>query len=609
MLEAVEHLDRPLEAEVQVAVLHDLLQPLLLQQAVDVRHHRRQRGVEQHTADGRVDDLVLDLLHLSLQHGLVVAGDGQVEQLAAEAQTDRGQRLELARFQRQDDVVGIAEDTALALRAGARLGEVVAPEHDVLRRNRDRRAAGRRQDVVRGHHQHRCLDLRFRRERNVHGHLVAVEVGVERGADERMDPDRLALDEDRLERLNTEAMERWRAVQEDRVLADDLFEHVPDFRTLLLDHLLRLLDGGDELPLLELVVDERLEQFQRHLLGQAALVQFQLRPDDDDGTAGVVDALAEQVLAEASLLALERVAQRLERTVVRATQDATAAAVVEQRIDRFLKHALLVADDDVRRLQLDQLLQPVVAVDDAPVEVVEVGGREAAAVERHERAQLRRNHRNHVQDHPLGTVRGLAERIDDLQALRELQLLLRRRFRAHLVAQLLRHALHVDALEELLDRFRAHLRAELDPVVLARLAELILVEQLVLLEVGVARLDDDVGLEVQDALEIAQRDVEEVADAARQPLEEPDVADRRGQRDVAEALAADLRLRHLDAALVADHPAVLHALVLAAQALPVGDRPEDLRAEQAVAFRLERAVVDRLGLRHLAERPRHDLVG
>jgi hypothetical protein len=47
-------------------------------------------------------------------------------------------------------------------------------------------------------------------------------------------------------------------------------------------------------------------------------------------------------------------------------------------------------------------------------------------------------------------------------------------------------------------------------------------------------------------------------------------------------------------------PLVLHALVLAAQALVVLDRPEDARAEQAVPLRLEGAVVDRLGLLDLA---------
>ncbi len=54
-------------------------------------------------------------------------------------------------------------------------------------------------------------------------------------------------------------------------------------------------------------VDERLEQLERHLLRQAALVQLQLRADDDDRAAGIVDALAEQVLAEAALLALQHV--------------------------------------------------------------------------------------------------------------------------------------------------------------------------------------------------------------------------------------------------------------------------------------------------------------
>ncbi len=38
-------------------------------------------------------------------------------------------------------------------------------------------------------------------------------------------------------------------------------------------------------------------------------------------------------------------------------------------------------------LQLDQALEAVVAVDDAAVQVVEVRGREAAAVEGHERAR------------------------------------------------------------------------------------------------------------------------------------------------------------------------------------------------------------------------------
>src|SRR5215470_14291750 len=72
--------------------------------------------------------------------------------------------------------------------------------------------------------------------------------------------------------------------------------------------------------------------------------------------------------------------------------------------------------------------------------------------------------------------------------------------------------------------------------------------------------------------------------------------DRSRELDMAHALAPNPRQRHLDAALLADDALILHALVLAAQALLVLDRPEDARAEQSVAFGLERAVVDGLTL-------------
>ena len=76
-----------------------------------------------------------------------------------------------------------------------------------------------------------------------------------------------------------------------------------------------------------------------------------------------------------------------------------AAAVVEQRVDGLLQHALLVVDDDLGRAEVEQSLQPVVAVDHAAVEVVEVGGREPATVELHHRAQVGRDHRDDVEDH------------------------------------------------------------------------------------------------------------------------------------------------------------------------------------------------------------------
>src|SRR5690606_12667371 len=82
---------------------------------------------------------------------------------------------------------------------------------------------------------------------------------------------------------------------------------------------------------------------------------------------------------------------------------------------------------------------------------------------------------------------------------------------------------------------------------------------------------------------------------------------RRGKLDMAHALAAHARQGHFHAALLADDALVLHALVLAAKTLVVLDRPEDARTEKAVTLRLAGAVVDRLRLLDLAERPGKDL--
>ena len=273
-----------------------------------------------------------------------------------DAHLDLGVQLDDAVVVRAMDFGDVRERHALALHVLERARHVVQAEHDVLRRHDDRLAVRRRQDVVGRHHQRARFQLRLERQRHVHGHLVTVEVGVERGADQRMQLDRLAFDQHRLERLDAEAMQRRRAVQQHRMLADHLFEDVPHLGLFALDQLLRRLDRGGEATALQLGEDERLEQLQRHLLRQAALVQAQRRADHDDRTAGVVDALAEQVLAEATLLALDHVGERLQRALVGAGDGTAATAVVHQRIDRLLQHALLVAHDDVRRIEFEQAL-------------------------------------------------------------------------------------------------------------------------------------------------------------------------------------------------------------------------------------------------------------
>src|SRR3546814_19078899 len=66
-----------------------------------------------------------------------------------------------------------------------------------------------------------------------------------------------------------------------------------------------------------------------------------------------------------------------------------------------------------------------------------------------------------------------------------------------------------------------------------------------------------------------------------------DVRDRRGELDMAHALAAYFRDRDFDTAFLADDALVFHALILAAQAFIILDRTKHARAEPADKFGLE----------------------
>src|SRR5207302_11447135 len=157
------------------------------------------------------------------------------------------------------------------------------------------------------------------------------------------------------------------------------------------------------------------------------------------------------------------------------------------------------------------------------------------------------------------------------------------------------------ALEAALER--GELLVAVDGRLLVLGADLVLEVGEILLPRLLVDVGDDRGGEVEHLLQLARGDVEQVADAAGDALEEPDVRDGGREVDVAHALAAHLLPGHLDAAALADDPLVADALVLTAVALPVLGRTEDALAEEAVALRLQRPVVDRLGLGDLARGP------
>ena len=97
---------------------------------------------------------------------------------------------------------------------------------------------------------------------------------------------------------------------------------------------------------------------------------------------------------------------------------------------------------------------------------------------------------------------------------------------------------------------------------------------------------DAVGSEVDDLLEVFWSHVEQVAQAARNTLEVPDVSYRCGEFDVTHALTTNRRLGDLNTTAFTNDALVADTLVLATGTLPVLGRAEDLLAEESVLLRL-----------------------
>jgi len=174
------------------------------------------------------------------------------------------------------DLVAVAVDVALALgpsimRSGSRR------RRHVLGRDRDRPAGGRRQDVVRRQHEHPCLGLGLGGQRQVHGHLVPVEVRVERRADERWIW--IALPSTSTgSKPGCPIGARSGHGSEHRVLLDDALEHVQTCGRLRSTMRLADLMFWASSMSTSRFMTNGLKSSSAHQLGQAALVEQQRRP-------------------------------------------------------------------------------------------------------------------------------------------------------------------------------------------------------------------------------------------------------------------------------------------------------------------------------------------
>src|SRR6185503_15311321 len=251
-LELVEGPNRLLVAADLVAAPDEIAELGLADHLVREAEFRRPNLGEDDPADGGFDD----------RFGWITAVDGFLAKVRV-GQLDAVVRAHPAVGVSEEDFFLGAEEhrrSGALVANGARLGrEVVAAERDVLGRRHDGLAAGRAEDVQRRHHEEAGLQLRLDGKRDMHGHLVPVEVRVVGGADQRMNADGFALDEHGLERLDGKPVQRRRAVEQHGVALGDFFKDVPNLRGLALNHLLGAAHRVDVAQFLEAANDERLE--------------------------------------------------------------------------------------------------------------------------------------------------------------------------------------------------------------------------------------------------------------------------------------------------------------------------------------------------------------
>src|SRR5437763_3326230 len=144
------------------------------------------------------------------------------------------------------------------------------------------------------------------------------------------------------------------------------------------------------------------------------------------------------------------------------------AAVVEQSINSFLQHPFFVANDDVRSLEQEQVFETVIAINNPTIKIVKVRSRKTPAFQWNKRTQIRRDDRQHIENHPLGTCVRVLESLDELEALRQLLANLFALRGAHRLLQLFVELVQIDLGEKSFHGLGPHARDDTLALLLSR---------------------------------------------------------------------------------------------------------------------------------------------
>lgn len=332
-------------------------------------------------------------------------------------------------------------------------------------------------------------------------------------------------------------------------------------------------------------------------------MEFEFGTDDDDGATGIIDALAEEILTEAALLAFEHIGERFEWAIAGTGDGSAAPSVIDEGVDGLLEHTLFIANDNIWSLEFEKAIKAIIAINDAAIEVVEIGSGESAAVELNHRAQFWGDNGDNVHNHPFGAIAGFAEGFDDFESANGANAFLTVGG-IEFVAEFLSEGVEVKGFKKELDSLRAH--ADFEGIAAEFFffeTELTFGEEFLRFHIGIAGIKDNVRGEVKNALQSAGRHIEQKPHAGGDTFEVPDMRDGCGEFDMAHAFSANFSASDFDAAAVADSAFIADAFIFTAMAFPIASGTENAFAEEAVAFGLEGAIVDSFGLFNFAVRP------
>ena len=210
------------------------------------------------------------------------APDRRIDNLVIEQKFHARIRINQSRIMKIHTFFHRTDDFPFALRPLLDMRQIVDTEHHIERRCHHRLAGSGLQKVLRRQHEIGTLSARLIGKRDMHRHLIAVEVRIERRTHQWVQTNRLPFDKHRLKRLNGKSVQCRRTVQKHIVMLDDFIQNFVRLFRFRIHHT----PGGSHVVrvflLNHLVDDKGLEELQRHLFRQSGLMELQLRTNNNN---------------------------------------------------------------------------------------------------------------------------------------------------------------------------------------------------------------------------------------------------------------------------------------------------------------------------------------